>query len=115
MGSKMLLEFGPSRNVTHSSREAAEQSRAVQAEPTSWEEGEHGGASAQDQDQEGEGGPGLRALRWRERREQDTAGRGAAAAPAALGQEGGQELPRAEGPERLLGGAGEEGGAWQEG
>lgn len=78
MGSKLLLESGPSRNVNPNSREATEQSRTVKVEPTSWETGEHGGAPYQDQDQEGEGGPGVRALCWRERRqerrEQDTAG-----------------------------------------
>uniref|UniRef100_A0A8D2N391 small monomeric GTPase n=1 Tax=Zonotrichia albicollis TaxID=44394 RepID=A0A8D2N391_ZONAL len=55
-------------------QEATEQSRTVQVEPTSREAGEHGGAPCQDQDQEGEGGPGVRALCWRERREQDAAG-----------------------------------------
>lgn len=73
MGSKVLLEFGPSQNVKPNSREAAEQSRTVKAEPSSWEAGEHGGAPWQDQDQEGEGGPWVRALCWGELWEQDTA------------------------------------------
>lgn len=70
MGSKVLLEFCPSRNVNPNSREAAEQSRTVKVEPTGWEAGEHGGAPSQDQDQEGEGGPRVRALCWREHRQE---------------------------------------------